>query len=365
MTPTIKYEFSFRSAVPRRFSVRYKFLRLAAKLMSGQEEQSALGFLGAVIAGCIRQDYSAAVMSYARNELGLPYGRHDDARFQRSPKRRKVVHYSYPEALILRDLTKKVRMVHVEWTGSMRTNSAADKIIRWWRRHRRMLPTNNAIEPPEAPEGPMTRARRRALRRRGVLYSGGKLVVCPITLDTIPLRHCVRLVGLRTGHVAAYDSRSLAEYFQRGQFTCPLTREALVRPQIRQVQKRSGNFNLIHLYTQRECLRKEREERESAVAALEAVIAGLVTTVANYIDSPQVESRADLFSNPLGELLAQYHSLYLLDVGRCQAALARDYRCFHRMLHAPPATVEGLDALNNAIAALANRYRTNEVLMMA
>lgn len=107
-----------------------------------------------------------------------------------------------------------------------RTRSAlrvAHRLQRWWRKWRRMVPTNNTEET-------HTRWRVRA---------GGRDVRCPISQDTIELPMCFRFITA-SGHVIAFSVDALAAYLRSsGRFRCPCTQESFNGVVVSRIERRA------------------------------------------------------------------------------------------------------------------------------
>lgn len=107
-----------------------------------------------------------------------------------------------------------------------RTRSAlrmAQRLQRWWRMWRRMIPTNNT-------EDTRTRWRVRA---------GGRDVRCPISQDTIELPMCFRFITA-SGHVIAFSVDALAAYLRSsGRFRCPCTQESFNGVVVSRIERRA------------------------------------------------------------------------------------------------------------------------------
>jgi hypothetical protein len=109
---------------------------------------------------------------------------------------------------------------------SARTRSVSrivQRLQRWWRTWRRMLPTNNTEE-----SGTLWRVR-----------AGGRDVRCPISQDSIELVQCFRFVTA-SGHVIAFATDALAAYLRSsGRFKCPCTQEKFNAIVVSRIERRA------------------------------------------------------------------------------------------------------------------------------
>lgn len=140
----------------------------------------------------------------------------------------------------------------------------ATKIQSFWRCYRFLRPINNLED------------RNPKDTRKQILYYKGKIVCCPLTLESIPVHDLcrVRFFSPRGMQVVAYTKSTLKTYFETTQinsteFTCPLTTRKI----------RSDSIKNMGIVVSLEEMRKSFKETQAA-----AIIACLDSTLQDMLD---------------------------------------------------------------------------------
>ena len=146
------------------------------------------------------------------------------------------------------------------------------KLQRWYRCYRRLICTNNTEKKAR---------RRRRSRWAPVLRRKTEPLLCPLTLEPIPIHDSIKLIS-HSGTVLAYTCSKLVEYMRSQRaFVCPLTKQEINRVEVRRIRKKAlmagaPAYDLLDVYDSRLLFMRQSIDNTNLVVGMERTCMGIL-----------------------------------------------------------------------------------------
>lgn len=286
--------------------------------------------LAALLVNCMRAELQKKFRDVYVNNIGRCSG-NDESLFRNklerggpARKRQRNMKYGLPQdpGTLARLVLSHTHAVEVQYRRDPEFAFRATQICRWWREVCRFRPTSNNVDADATlNEIPVS---------RGIIRYRGVPVVCPITLEAIPLGDSVKLVFTER-HVTAYQCSSLVDYLQTAKkFKCPLTRMEINRSMVsrlrwRAIQLGIQAFDLLHVFDN--CGEREINEATERNVGVERYCAGIFDRAVHLCDSQPGEFNSDgeviniIEHDIIPEWIGGVSQLAQVDNSRCNTML--------------------------------------------